>query len=135
MPGFRLPRTRRMRENHGHVRLPPEPRPHPAMTVHCPHCSTGYLLPDHLIGPGGARVRCPECQGGFAVVRDRIGEPGVDAYPLPGPDALSPSSAAPVPSARHERAPAPVVAPAPTPPSAAEVAAAVVDEMVAAVGG
>jgi predicted Zn finger-like uncharacterized protein len=108
------------------------------MTVHCPHCSTGYLLPDHLIGPGGARVRCPECQGGFAVVHDRIGELGVDAYPRPEPDALSPSSTAPAPSARHERAPAaaaPVAAPAPTPPSAAEVAAGVVDEMVAKVGG
>jgi predicted Zn finger-like uncharacterized protein len=38
------------------------------MTVYCPHCSTGYLLPDHLIGPRGARVRCPNCQGAFVVV-------------------------------------------------------------------
>ena len=40
------------------------------MTVQCPHCSTGYLLPDHLVGPLGARVRCPECQASFEVPRD-----------------------------------------------------------------
>lgn len=40
------------------------------MTVRCPHCSTGYLLPDHLMGPLGARVRCPECQGSFEVSRE-----------------------------------------------------------------
>jgi len=47
------------------------PTEHPAMTVHCPHCSTGYLLPDHLVGPKGARVSCPECRGEFAVWRER----------------------------------------------------------------
>jgi predicted Zn finger-like uncharacterized protein len=40
------------------------------MTVHCPHCSTGYRLPGHLMGPLGARVRCPECQGSFEVSRE-----------------------------------------------------------------
>jgi predicted Zn finger-like uncharacterized protein len=44
--------------------------PEPAMTVHCPHCSTGYLLPSHLIGPRGARVRCPSCHGSFVVLPD-----------------------------------------------------------------
>ena len=108
------------------------------MTVHCPHCSTGYLLPDHLIGPGGARVRCPACQGGFAVVHDRAGELGVDTYPLPEPGALSPPSTAPPPAAGNERgtaAVAPVAVAAPAPPSAAEVAEAIVDEMVVAIGG
>jgi predicted Zn finger-like uncharacterized protein len=38
------------------------------MTVHCPHCLTGYLLPDHLLGDQGARVRCPGCEGVFAVL-------------------------------------------------------------------
>ena len=38
------------------------------MTVHCPHCLTGYLLPDHLLGDQGARVRCPGCEGVFVVL-------------------------------------------------------------------
>lgn len=38
------------------------------MTVHCPHCSTGYLLPDHLLGERGSRVRCPACTGAFVVL-------------------------------------------------------------------
>jgi len=38
------------------------------MTVHCPHCLTGYLLPEHLLGGKGARVRCPGCQGVFVVL-------------------------------------------------------------------
>lgn len=37
------------------------------MIITCPSCSTGYLLPEHLVGPGGARVRCPRCQFLFAV--------------------------------------------------------------------
>jgi predicted Zn finger-like uncharacterized protein len=65
-----------MRENDR--RQTPEARPQPAMTVHCPHCSTGYLLPDQLVGPRGARVRCPDCQGAFVVLpdtgEDRAGE-------------------------------------------------------------
>ena len=38
------------------------------MTVHCPHCLTGYLLPEHLLGGKGARVRCPGCEGVFVVL-------------------------------------------------------------------
>ena len=38
------------------------------MTVHCPHCLTGYLLPEHLLGSKGARVRCPGCEGVFVVL-------------------------------------------------------------------
>ena len=38
------------------------------MTVHCPHCLTGYLLPEHLLGGRGARVRCPSCEGVFVVL-------------------------------------------------------------------
>ena len=40
------------------------------MTVHCPHCKTGYLLPDHLLGAHGSRVRCPECGETFVVTRE-----------------------------------------------------------------
>jgi predicted Zn finger-like uncharacterized protein len=40
-----------------------------AMTVQCPHCQTRYLLPDHLLGPRGARVRCPGCGQRFDVAR------------------------------------------------------------------
>jgi predicted Zn finger-like uncharacterized protein len=43
------------------------------LIISCPNCSTGYLLPEHLVGPGGARVRCPRCQQLFAV--------GVDGRP------------------------------------------------------
>jgi len=39
------------------------------MNVRCPHCSTGYQLPDHLLGPRGARVRCPKCAKSFEVAR------------------------------------------------------------------
>src|SRR5262245_50730582 len=39
------------------------------MNVRCPHCSTGYQLPDHLLGPRGARVRCPQCGKSFVVSR------------------------------------------------------------------
>ena len=47
-----------------------------AMTVQCPHCQTRYLLPDHLLGPRGARVRCPGCGNRFDVAR---GADGADA--------------------------------------------------------
>lgn len=48
------------------------------MTVHCPHCLTGYLLPEHLLGAGGARVRCPGCQEVFVVLPEgeAVGEAG-----------------------------------------------------------
>lgn len=39
------------------------------MTVQCPQCQTKYLLPDHLLGPRGARVRCPGCGHRFDVAR------------------------------------------------------------------
>ena len=69
-------------------RQPFEVRPQPAMTVHCPHCSTGYLLPDHLIGPRGSRVRCPSCQGAFVVVpeggMDRVDAVRQEAGPAEG---------------------------------------------------
>jgi predicted Zn finger-like uncharacterized protein len=52
------------------------------MIIACPNCSTGYLLPEHLVGPGGARVRCPRCQHLFAV--DADGLPGAPAVPAPG---------------------------------------------------
>jgi len=54
------------------------------MIIACPHCSTGYLLPAHLLGPGGARVRCPRCHQPFAV--DREGEVAeTQAVPVPPP--------------------------------------------------
>ncbi|NOT33136.1 MAG: hypothetical protein HOP12_03095 [Candidatus Eisenbacteria bacterium] len=40
------------------------------MNVYCTQCSSAYLLPDHLLGPGGARVRCPACGAAFVVKRD-----------------------------------------------------------------
>src|SRR6185369_15593548 len=40
------------------------------MTVRCPHCDSRYRLPDHLLGPRGARVRCPSCGRSFVVLRE-----------------------------------------------------------------
>jgi len=48
-----------MRDNHGRES---------DMTIHCPHCLTGYVLPERLLGAGGARVRCPGCQEVFIVL-------------------------------------------------------------------
>ena len=45
------------------------------MPVTCPHCSTRYVLPEALLGPGGARVRCPRCREPFAVGSDGIAPP------------------------------------------------------------
>jgi len=53
------------------------------MIIACPHCSTGYLLPENLMGPGGARVRCPRCQQVFAVGSD--GRAGAAASSAPAP--------------------------------------------------
>ncbi len=55
-----------------------------SITVRCPHCATDYLLPEALLGPGGARVRCPSCQKRFAVTRDGSVVPGS------GPTAAAP---------------------------------------------
>jgi predicted Zn finger-like uncharacterized protein len=63
------------------------------MTVHCPHCSTGYLLPDHLVGPRGARVRCPTCEGTFVVLARSAGHGRHDAAPSP-PNPASPAQEA-----------------------------------------
>jgi predicted Zn finger-like uncharacterized protein len=70
------------------------------MDIRCPHCATDYVLPETLLGPGGARVRCPSCQGAFAVAADgavRAGEaPPTRAHPTdPAP--------APDPGSREER--------------------------------
>jgi predicted Zn finger-like uncharacterized protein len=51
------------------------------MTVHCPHCTTGYELPDSLVGERGVRVRCPNCGGAFDVRREKS-DPA--APPAPG---------------------------------------------------
>lgn len=46
------------------------------MIVSCPGCGTGYLLPEELLGPGGASVRCPRCRHLFALdARGSLQEP------------------------------------------------------------
>ena len=82
------------------------------MIIACPNCSTGYLLPEHLVGPGGARVRCPRCQHLFAVDADglpRITPASTPEATLPGPPleaveqpavAASPSAEGPLAVAR-----------------------------------
>ena len=75
------------------------------MIITCPNCSTGYLLPEHLVGPGGARVRCPRCQHLFAV--------GIDGLPRePVPSATAPGSPPPeAPLDAVEEVPAGAAAP------------------------
>lgn len=56
------------------------------MNVHCPHCSTAYLLPKPLLGPGGAHVRCPQCLASFVVSADgsiRLESPPAPAAAAP----------------------------------------------------
>ena len=96
-----------------------EVRAQPAMTVHCPHCSTGYLLPDHLVGARGARVRCPTCQGAFVVLArggNGVGE-GAPAAPAPAAAAT----------------PAPVAPPRP-PEAPDDVAVSIFDSLEASLG-
>ena len=56
-----------------------------AVIIACPNCSTGYLLPEHLVGPGGARVRCPRCQHLFAVDVDGLPRVPVASAAEPAP--------------------------------------------------
>ena len=78
------------------------------MIVTCPNCSTGYLLPEHLVGPAGARVRCPRCQHLFAVSVDgRPREPAPGSPPSERPpdaaeDAPAVAAAPPVTTAKPE---------------------------------
>ena len=37
------------------------------LSVRCPACASGYLLPASLVGEAGARVRCPACAHEFEV--------------------------------------------------------------------
>jgi predicted Zn finger-like uncharacterized protein len=55
------------------------------MNVFCSHCSTGYLLPDHLLGPRGARVRCPTCGKTFVVLLETASATGA-ASPVSASD-------------------------------------------------
>jgi predicted Zn finger-like uncharacterized protein len=72
------------------------------MTVHCPHCTTGYELPAHLIGPAGARVRCPRCRTSFHVAPP--GAPPVMAGGIVSVSAVAspPAWAAEPPAPRRE---------------------------------
>lgn len=66
--------------------------------ISCPECGTGYLLPEHLLGPAGASVRCPRCQQLFAVDaqgRSRpAGDPRDGAPPLAAAGEPAPAGAA-----------------------------------------
>ena len=65
--------------------------------VSCPECGAGYLLPGHLLGPGGASVRCPRCQCLFAV--DARGRPRPPAEPAAAEQALAPAREPAAPAA------------------------------------
>ncbi len=85
------------------------------MTVHCPHCLTGYLLPEHLLGEHGARVRCPGCDGVFVVMPERGSEAraaGAGEPPPPEPAPGEGSRSDPAPGAGDAGAAVETAAPA-----------------------
>jgi len=94
------------------------------MTVYCSHCSTGYLLPDHLLGPRGARVRCPNCGKTFVVLREPAAEPARDSMHEP---AVVPLGGETAPLARPADRPA-EASPEPPPVATAPVVTAPVSE-------
>ncbi len=118
------------------------------LNVACPNCSTRYLLPDHLMGPGGARVHCPTCGRTFSVPREEASEPAREPAVKPEParglrgepaaraeQARGPGS---VPTSGAEAAPAPAADAAPVAreapdasPSAHEIARAVLENLAA----
>jgi predicted Zn finger-like uncharacterized protein len=65
------------------------------MNVRCPRCSTGYRLPEHLMGARGARVRCPRCGASFEVLRESAEESEVDDRGEHAVAALAPHTVAP----------------------------------------
>ena len=84
------------------------------MIVSCPSCGTGYLLPEHLVGPGGASVRCPRCHELFSVDAKglpkeppgaRAGEPPLGAAAEP-PAELHESAGPPEPTGDGPHEPA-----------------------------
>ncbi len=104
------------------------------MIISCPQCSTGYLLPEHLMGPGGARVRCPRCQHLFDV--EPAGAPRTPPAPAEAPEPRTldvqeePAARAATPA--PPQSPPPAAAPAQEDPVAA--AHAVLDELAARSG-
>jgi predicted Zn finger-like uncharacterized protein len=97
------------------------------MTVHCPHCATGYVLPDHLVGANGSRVRCPECRGAFVVLPENGRHAGGEDGRSPVPP-LAQSGAEPRESA------GPVTTAAATSEDPARVAAEVLDALTGVLG-
>jgi len=102
------------------------------MTVHCPHCGTGYLLPDHLLGPRGARVRCPNCRRPFVVLREEEAA-AVGAMESSPADSASapPQGGEGVPDGLAEVASSPAAGPSPGAAGDAESTAAEVLENLA----
>ena len=72
------------------------------MTVQCPHCSVDYSLPDHLLGPRGARVRCPQCGQAFVVPRDTETAKPVEATPSASQDPAVPEEDTPLSPAESD---------------------------------
>ena len=104
------------------------------MTVRCPHCSTRYELPEHLMGPAGAQVRCPSCRGVFGVARD--GTVREIAAPAPASSAARRPAVRPAPPAPVSAGPAVESDVHPAAPTAApeQVARVLVGELAARAG-
>jgi predicted Zn finger-like uncharacterized protein len=65
------------------------------LPVTCPGCASVYLLPESLMGEGGARVSCPSCGHPFAVTRDGTtlqALEGGGARPTPRPATPAPTA-------------------------------------------
>ena len=93
------------------------------MTVHCPHCLTGYELPERLLGAGGARVRCPGCQGVFVVLPED--EATVEGEAPVSSEAMSGVASEPMSAPASVSAASPATAAVAAPQEPAEVAASV----------
>jgi len=101
------------------------------MTVYCSYCSAGYLLPDHLMGPRGARVRCPRCGKTFVVLRDpAAGDDATATEPAARGGAAAGGESAIVTA----HAVAPVAAPAGSDAHAERLASELLDAIAAAGG-
>jgi len=70
------------------------------LTISCPNCSSRYLLPEHLLGPAGARVCCPGCWHRFTVdAAGALVSPEVEPLYHPAAPAGGPALAGSAPAA------------------------------------
>lgn len=104
------------------------------MIIKCPQCSTGYSIPENMIGGKPRKMRCSRCRNLFTIARRAEAAPSgyeefTGQHHLPGEFAFlkeSPAKEPPVqpeePPAKPEEPPAQPVQPAPPTPMPAQPA-------------